>query len=210
MGPAKKRGLFASWLKGKSAVEEVGVVQRDMPNFFIEAVTVANGAIHSETREVIVPPEKRVLNVEVLPSQKEYLPGQKATVKVKLTDFEGRPFIGSTVVSVYDKSVEYISGGSNVPEIKEFFWKWRRSHNSQGESSLARYLGNILRQGERGLFDRFRRGVARQVDGAAQLAVDLHRDRDLFVARQLGVWCRPRRIGDQLLVRETVTDANAR
>jgi uncharacterized protein YfaS (alpha-2-macroglobulin family) len=135
-------------LKGKSAVEEIGVIQKDMPNFFVEAVTVSNGAVHAETREVIVPPEKRVLNVEVLPSQKEYLPGQKATVKLKLTDLEGRPFIGSTVVSVYDKSVEYIAGGSNVPEIKEFFWKWRRSHHSQTESSLARYFGNILRQSE--------------------------------------------------------------
>ena len=83
-----------------------------------------------------MPPEKRVLNVEVLPSQTEYKPGQKATVKVKLTDFFGKPFVGSTVVSVYDKSVEYISGGSNVPEIKEFFWKWRRHHYPQTESSL--------------------------------------------------------------------------
>ena len=50
-------------------------------------------------REVVVPPEKRVLNVEVLPSQQEYKPGQKATVKVKLTDFFGKPFVGSTVLS---------------------------------------------------------------------------------------------------------------
>ena len=39
-----------------------------MPNFFVEAVTVADGQVHSETREIVVPPEKRVLNVEVLPS----------------------------------------------------------------------------------------------------------------------------------------------
>lgn len=31
-------------LKGKSAVEEIAVVRRDMPNFFVEAVTVAGGA----------------------------------------------------------------------------------------------------------------------------------------------------------------------
>ena len=42
--------------------------------------------VHTEMREVVVPPEKRVVNVEVLPSQQEYKPGQKATVKVKLTD----------------------------------------------------------------------------------------------------------------------------
>src|SRR5207244_1032467 len=97
-------------LKGKSIQEEIGVAVKDMPNFFVEAVTIADGRIHTETREVVVPPEKRVLNVEVLPSQQEYKPGQKAIVKLKLTDFFGKPFVGSTVLSVYDKSVEYIAG----------------------------------------------------------------------------------------------------
>ncbi|MBN1919024.1 MAG: alpha-2-macroglobulin, partial [Verrucomicrobia bacterium] len=115
-------------LTGKSTVEEIAVTKKDMPNFFIEAFTVADGKIYSEVREVIVPPEKRVLNVEVVPSAESYKPGEKAKVKVKLTDFFGEPFVGSVVMSVYDKSVEYISGGSNVPEIREFFWKWRRSH----------------------------------------------------------------------------------
>lgn len=140
-------------LKGKSIAQDVAVVQKDMPNFFIEAVTVANGGVHTEVREVIVPPEKRVLNVEVQPSQKEYLPGQKAMVKVKLTDFFGKPFVGSTVLSIYDKSVEYISGGSNVPEIREFFWKWRRHHYPATESSLSRYLGELRRRGEIGMSD---------------------------------------------------------
>src|SRR5262249_3799347 len=83
--------------------------------------------------------------------QTEYKPGQDATVKLKLTDLEGRPFVGSTVMSVYDKSVEYISGGTNVPEIKEFFWKWRRQHHTSTESSLYRHEGNLLRQGEHGM-----------------------------------------------------------
>src|SRR5262249_26341277 len=58
-------------LKGKSAVEDVTVVQKDMPNFFIEAFTITNGKYHQELREVIVPPEKRVINVAVEPSQQE-------------------------------------------------------------------------------------------------------------------------------------------
>ena len=136
-------------LEGKSVVEEVAVIQKDMPNFFIEAMTVHGGKIHQEMREVVVPPEKRVLNVEVLPSAQEYKPGEKATVKVKVTDFFGKPFAGTTVMSVYDRSVEYISGGSNVPEIREFFWKWRRSHQPQNENSLARGSGNLLKPNSR-------------------------------------------------------------
>ena len=138
-------------LTGKSIEQDITVATKDMPNFFIEALTVSGGKVYTETREVVVPPEKRVLNVEVLPSQQEYKPGQQASVKVKLTDFFGKPFVGSTVMSIYDKSVEYISGGSNVPEIKEFFWKWRRHHYPHTESSLAHAFGNLLRRGELGM-----------------------------------------------------------
>ncbi len=138
-------------LKGKCTEETIAVVQRDMPNFFVEALTVHGGRVHTDVREVVVPPEKRVLNVEVTPSEKEYKPGQKGKVKVKVTDFFGKAFAGALVMSVYDRSVEYISGGSNVPEIREFFWKWRRHHHPQTESSLARWLPNLLRSGEVGM-----------------------------------------------------------
>src|SRR5262249_41091585 len=113
-------------LDGKSTVQDVAVVQQDMPNFFIEALTIASGKLHTEVREVVVPPERRVLNVAVLPSREEYRPGAPAKVKLQLTDAAGKPIVGSTVLSIYDKSLEYISGGSNVAEIREFFWKWRR------------------------------------------------------------------------------------
>ncbi len=148
-------------LDGKSTVQEIEVAKRDMPNFFVEAVTVADGRIYTETREIVVPPENRVLNIEVKPLAQrsvgfqpakdsafqpatEFKPGQKAKVQLKLTDYAGKPFVGSTVIAVYDKSIEYISGGSNVPEIKGFFWKWRRSHNPVSESNLGGYFGNLV------------------------------------------------------------------
>jgi uncharacterized protein YfaS (alpha-2-macroglobulin family) len=140
-------------LEGKSTVAEIAVVKRDMPNFFVEAVTIADGRVHTEVKEIVVPPEKRVLNVEIQPSATAYRPGQKAQVKLKLTDFDGRPFEGSTVVAIYDKSVEYISGGTNVPEIKAFFWKWRRHHHPQTESSLQRPTGPTVPPGAKAMAD---------------------------------------------------------
>jgi alpha-2-macroglobulin len=164
-------------LDGKSTIQEVGVVKKDMPNFFVEVVTVADGRVHCETKEIVVPPEKRILNVAVQPMKlpspsgrgaggegkatqqtsgphpnplpagegtTEFKPGEKAKVKVKLTDLAGNAFVGSTVVAIYDKALEYISGGSNVPEIKEFFWKWRRHHSPQTESSLGRWFANLV------------------------------------------------------------------
>ena len=72
-------------LQGKSTVEEIAVIRKDMPNFFVEAVTVADGRIFQSTKEIVVPPEKRVLNVAVEPSGTTFKPGEKGTVKVRLT-----------------------------------------------------------------------------------------------------------------------------
>ncbi|MEQ8785629.1 MAG: MG2 domain-containing protein [Pirellulaceae bacterium] len=134
-------------IDGKSTVVDIDVVKRDMPNFFVEAITISDSQVYRAVREIVVPPEKRVLNVEVLPSQETYKPGEKATVKVHLTDFTGENFKGSTVVTIYDKALEYISGGSNVADIKEFFWKWRRRHNPNEQTSLARWFGNMVPKG---------------------------------------------------------------
>ncbi len=123
-------------INGKSAIQEIGVVQGDMPNFFVEALTVSNGRVHDEVREIIVPPENKVLNVEVLPSAVQNKPGDKATIKFKVTGLDGKPVAGSSVVALYDKSVEYISGDSNVTSIVEAFWGWRRAHEARTETNL--------------------------------------------------------------------------
>ena len=133
-------------LTGKTTIEPIAVVQKDMPNFFVEAITVADGRVVNETRDIVVPPESRVLQVQVKPSSGNYKPGEKAKVQLEVRGPDGKPFVGSLVASIYDKSVEYISGGSNVPEIKEFFWKWRRSHHPGYESSLERGSDNVTKQ----------------------------------------------------------------
>jgi uncharacterized protein YfaS (alpha-2-macroglobulin family) len=155
-------------LRGKSTVEEVGIVPGDMPNLFLEALTIADGRVHDEAREIAVPPESRVVDVAIEPSQKTYKPGQKAAVKVKLTGPDGKPFTGSTVLAVYDKAVEYISGGSNVPEIKAFFWQWKRSHFPQTESSLDRWFQNLLKPNEMAMQDLGTFGWLALQDGAVQ------------------------------------------
>ncbi|MBN1442025.1 MAG: alpha-2-macroglobulin, partial [Planctomycetes bacterium] len=133
--------------RGKSSIHDIAVARGDMPNFFVEAVTVAGGRVHTEIREIHVPPEKRIVNVEVEPSGEEYRPGEKARVKITLRDLSGEPLRGAAVVTIYDKAVEYISGGSNVPEIKAFFWKWRRSHRPQSTSSLDRRSAGVYPRG---------------------------------------------------------------
>ncbi len=136
---------------GKSTVVEIGVTAKDMPNFFVEAVTIFDGRVHTEVCEIHVPPAKRILNMEVTPSAESFKPGQHAKITVKMTDSAGKPYVGSTVLTVYDKSLEYISGGSNVGDIKEFFWKWRRDHRPYLETNLDRMFNNLVMPGQTGM-----------------------------------------------------------
>ncbi|MCE9605012.1 MAG: alpha-2-macroglobulin [Planctomycetia bacterium] len=140
-------------IAGRSTFVEITTAVKDMPNFFVEAVTIADGKLHTETKEIVVPPESRVVDVKITPSKETYKPGEAAEIKLSLLGPDGRAFVGQTVVAVYDKSVEYISGGSNVPDIKAFFWKWRRQHYPRTESSLSIQSGNLMKSGEVGLND---------------------------------------------------------
>lgn len=135
-------------LDGKSTVYEFDLTREDLPNLFVEAFTVHQGKVHTVARQIAVPPEEQVVNLEVEPSETEYLPGQEATLKLKATDEKGQPIKGSLVVSVYDKSVEYISGGPNVRNIKDFFWKWKRSHHPSTSDNLNRSFHVLMKSGE--------------------------------------------------------------
>jgi uncharacterized protein YfaS (alpha-2-macroglobulin family) len=140
-------------MKGKSEVVELIVEPKDQPNFFVEAVTVAAGKAWSESKQIVVPPESRVADVRVQPEKPSYRPGQKGKVRLELTGPDGKPFVGSTVLTVYDKAVEAIAGGSNVPDIKSVFWNWKRSHRPMQESSLDRISENLLKPKETGMVD---------------------------------------------------------
>jgi len=71
-------------------------------------------------------------------------PREKGTIKIKVTDENGNPVIGSVALSIYDKSIEYISAGSNVGNIKSTFWNWKRSYYDRFTHTLYLHSRNIL------------------------------------------------------------------
>lgn len=132
-------------LKGKSAVHELDVSMDDMPNFFVEATTIAAAKLHVVVRNIVVPPVDKSLNVAIEPSSAEFQPGSEATVSLRVTDDTGEPVVGDLVLTMYDRAIEYISGGSNVTDLREFFWKWTRSHNPANEHTLGRMYWQFAR-----------------------------------------------------------------
>jgi uncharacterized protein YfaS (alpha-2-macroglobulin family) len=131
-------------IEGKSKEVSIKLSQGDMPNIFVQAITFSNGRVVLETKQIVLPPVKRLLRVEVEPAKTKYKPREKGTLKLRLKDEHGEPYEGTAVVTVYDKSLEYVSGGSNVGNIREFFWSWKRAVSNYGLTH-SQYLsgGNI-------------------------------------------------------------------
>ncbi len=122
--------------QGKSTRITLPVGTNDQPNFFLEVVTVHGAKIHTQVVQVPVPPSKRIADVNLTPSQETYKPQADGTVQIQVKHPDGTPVQGPVILTGYDKALEYISGGSNVPNVRDFFWGWKRSHFMTGVSSL--------------------------------------------------------------------------
>ena len=66
-------------------------------------VTVADGRVHTEAREVIVPPEKRV-SMSRCCRRSGISARPESDREVQADRRRGKPFVGSTAVTVYDKA----------------------------------------------------------------------------------------------------------
>lgn len=134
-------------LDGRSRVVRIPVMADDRPNVFVEAVHIADGHVHRVTRSIAVPPRERVLDLSLAPAAEAVRPGEQIAIDLRLREADGSPASGTAVIAVYDQALEYIAGGSNVPDLKQHFWLWRRRHYARGANNLDRRSGNLLPPG---------------------------------------------------------------
>jgi uncharacterized protein YfaS (alpha-2-macroglobulin family) len=133
-------------LDGKSLEVDVPLDLRDMPNMFIEGITVFDAEVHSAVRQILLPPVSKLIEVTLEPAKDRVKPRENSSLKVTLKDADGKPVTGVAVLTIYDKSLEAITGGSNVGPILENFWAWRNHFYPGGRSdSLPDSPGNLLR-----------------------------------------------------------------
>ncbi len=139
-------------LDGKSLEVEVPLDLRDMPNMFIEGVTVFGAQVHTAVRQVLLPPISQLIDVTLVPLKARVKPRESSALRVILRGADGKPVVGTAVVSIYDKSLEAISGGSNIGAIGENFWSWKNSfYSEEGKSSIPSSYGNLVRMNAVGM-----------------------------------------------------------
>ncbi len=139
-------------LDGKSSEISVPLDLRDMPNMFIEGITVHGAQVHTAVRQILLPPVSKLIEVTLEPAKERVKPRETSSLRVTLRDAEGKPVTGLAVLTVYDKSLEAITGGSNVGAIHENFWSWKNSYYPDWRvGSVPPAVGNLLKPGDQGM-----------------------------------------------------------
>jgi alpha-2-macroglobulin len=125
------RGVLLNWrfidLLARSTVIDLPIEARHVPNFFVEATLVRNGRLHTEARELFVPPVHGLLNVAVTTDKPVYQPGETGKVAVAVTDLGGKPVRGQVTLTAYDRAVTYIQDEYG-PSPRVFFYGQKRQH----------------------------------------------------------------------------------
>lgn len=122
-------------LPNKHMTLDIPIKKEGAPNFFLDATTVSGLKVHSQTVQVLVPPEKGVMDVAVEMDKAEYRPGEKAQVKVTAKGIDGKPARAQVALSVFDKSVLYIAG-ERAGDMNLYFHGNKRHNHLESNTNL--------------------------------------------------------------------------
>ncbi len=137
-------------LKGKSTLVEIGVTQKDMPNFFVEALTLSNGRIIRRKRaRSSFRPKNACSTWRSQPSAHDFKPGTKAGRETQADRPDRKT--GCRLCGAWRSMTRASStsrAGATSPKSGSIFWNWRREHSPQTQSSLDGFAENLLKPGE--------------------------------------------------------------
>jgi uncharacterized protein YfaS (alpha-2-macroglobulin family) len=127
-------------LDGTVKLVELPVDERHVPDFEITASSVSDRAVSTATKVIRVPPEDRLLTVEVKPDRDEYKPRQSGTLTVTTHDSAGKPVAAEVALSVSDESVTAIASDVSGDIRRTFYNESRRTPVNVNASWHAQQL----------------------------------------------------------------------
>ena len=125
----------------RSKLIDIKIEEQHEPNIFLTAYAVRDLSMLTHTKQVIVPPVDKFLDVAITSDKKVYQPGQTGAFAVKVTDNNGKPVLCEVSLGLVDSSIYYIQS-EYAQDIRQFFYGQKRGHVVRTASSFnsMRYL----------------------------------------------------------------------
>lgn len=122
-------------LTGTVKLVELPIEEKYVPNIFLNGVMVNQKQIYQDTKQVVVPPTKNFLNVEVKSDRDQYQPQEEGTLSITTKDADGNPVPAEVALSVSDESVSYIQQ-DYAGDPRQFFFGQKRYQAVQTYSTF--------------------------------------------------------------------------
>ncbi|HKU77363.1 MAG TPA: alpha-2-macroglobulin family protein, partial [Pyrinomonadaceae bacterium] len=120
---------------GNTKLIELPIEEKHVPNIYLSALMISDGVAHSDTKQVVVPPVERFLDVAVRSDREQYQPREEGTLFVTAKDVKGLPVAAEIALGLVDESVKYIQQ-DYAGDPRQFYYGNKRSHQVQTQSTL--------------------------------------------------------------------------
>jgi uncharacterized protein YfaS (alpha-2-macroglobulin family) len=122
-------------LDGTVKLVELDVTEQHVPNMFLNAAMVSSKQLFIDTKQVVVPPTKNFLTVDVKPDRAQYQPREEGTFTVTTRDDQGKPVAAEVALSLVDESVFYIQS-DYAGDPRQFYFGTKRPQTTQTGSTF--------------------------------------------------------------------------
>ncbi len=122
-------------LDGTAKLIELPLETKHEPNVFLSAAMVNEQQLFVDTKQLIVPPDRHFLNVEVTANQSQYQPREDGTLTVTTKDRDGKPVAAEVSLGLVDESVFYIQSDL-AGDPRKFYYGQKRGQYVQTNSSF--------------------------------------------------------------------------
>lgn len=141
-------------MTGTVKLLDLFVDEKFVPNVFLSAAMVADRQIHTDTKQIIVPPTKHFLTVDVQPDKAQYQPRDEGTLTVTTKNDEGKPVSAEVALGLVDESVFYIQS-DYAGDPRQFFFGSKRGHEVQTQATMnQKSYAKLVKEEEERLRDR--------------------------------------------------------
>ncbi len=134
-------------LDGTAKLVELQLETKHEPNVFLSAAMVHERQLFTDTKQLIVPPDRHFLNVEVTANQMQYQPREDGTLTVTTKDRDGKPVAAEVSLGLVDESVFYIQSDL-AGDPRKFYYGQKRGQYVQTQSSFQQKQYLKLVEGE--------------------------------------------------------------
>jgi hypothetical protein len=127
-------------IKGTSQVVDLKIEEKHQPNFAFAVAVLANDEFYSGSKNVIVIPEAKFLNIEITTNKEIYRPQDDGELTVKVTNKDGKGVATELSVGIVDESI-YALAPDITRDIKKVFYSKRYNRVSTYSSIYFRFYG---------------------------------------------------------------------